>query len=192
MIPTDRFVKVEVSSRDELRAWLLENHHRAEGVWLVTQKKSSGPGWFPHQDVVDELLCFGWIDGVARKLDDRRTMQLITPRRTQQWARSYKRRIDVLETEGRMHQSGRVAVQDARDAGLWEAMNDVDNLVIPDDLAAALASRPGATDNFLGIPPSSRRFALRWIKAAKADTTRQRRVTTTADLAQQGKRVPGS
>lgn len=146
----------------------------------------------PRQDVVDELLCFGWIDGVARRLDDERTMQLITPRRVKHWARSYKRRVEVLTAEGLMHPAGLAAVESSRAAGLWDAMDDVDDLVVPDDLAAALAARPGATEGFLAVPPSSRRFALRWIATARTDATRLRRVTTTADLAAEGKRVPGS
>lgn len=192
MIPADRFPHVEVTSRAELRSWLLAHHEQPGGVWLVTWKKATGTRWFPHQDVVDELLCFGWTDGVMQKLDDERTLQLVTPRRVEHWARSYKRRVEVLTADGLMHPSGLRAVEAAKDSGLWTFMDDVDDLVVPEDLAAALAERPGARAFFDAVPPASKRVALRWIKLAKTEATRGRRVATTADLAQQGRRVPGS
>ena len=192
MIPADRFPQVEVASRAELRAWLLTHHEQPGSVWLVTWKKATGSRWFPRQDVVDELLCFGWTDGVMRRLDEERTMQLISPRRVEHWARSYKRRVEVLTAEGLMHGSGLRAVESAKASGLWSFMDDVDDLVVPDDLAAALAERPGARAFFDAIPPSSRRFALRWIKVAKTGTTRRTRIDTTARLAEEGRRVPGS
>lgn len=192
MIATDRFPQVEVTSRAELRQWLQSHHDRSGSVWLVTWKKATLSRWFPHQDVVDELLCFGWTDGVRRTLDDRRTMQLISPRRVEHWARSYKQRVEVLTREGLMHPSGLRAVEASKASGLWTFMDDVDDLVVPDDLARALAERPGAAMFFDAIPPASKRFTLRWIKLARTGATREKRITTTADLARDGRRVPGS
>ena len=91
-----------------------------------------------------------------------------------------------------MHPSGLRAVETARASGLWTFMDDVDDLVVPDDLAQALAARPGARAFFDAVPPASKRFALRWIKLAKTDATRSTRIATTAALAEQGRRVPGS
>jgi uncharacterized protein YdeI (YjbR/CyaY-like superfamily) len=96
--------------------------------------------------VLDEVLCFGWIDGIARKLDDDRTMQLLSPRRVQHWAKSYKDRAARLIQEGRMHPAGLKAIEEAKREGLWDVMNDVDALVIPDDLATALDARPPAAE----------------------------------------------
>ena len=106
MIKTENFKKVEIESPDQLRDWLLKNHNQEEGVWLVTYKKVEKEKYVSREEVLDELLCFGWIDGIRRKLDDSRTMQLISPRRVQHWAKSYKERAAKLIEEKRMHQSG--------------------------------------------------------------------------------------
>ena len=142
--------------------------------------------------VLDELLCFGWIDGVRRKLDDRRTMQLIGPRRAQHWAKSYKDRAARLEAEGRMHPAGREAIAESKRRGLWNFMDDVDALIQPDDLVAAFADHPGSEANFTAFPAAVQRFALRRIKLAKKADTRARRVVQTATLAARNERVPGS
>lgn len=77
MIKTENFDKVEITSQEELRSWLLKNHAQPESVWLVTHKKSEPDKYVSRWDVLNELICFGWIDGIRRKLDDKKTMQLI-------------------------------------------------------------------------------------------------------------------
>ncbi len=74
MIPTERFEKVDVASLAELRDWFAANHARTEGVWLVTYKKNVPEKFVGRRDVLDELLCFGWVDGLGCKLDEERTM----------------------------------------------------------------------------------------------------------------------
>lgn len=85
MIPNDRFERIEIASLEELRAWLADHHTRDEGAWLVRYKKVATGKFVDRLAVLDELLCWGWVDGLARKLDDERTMQLITPRPQQAW-----------------------------------------------------------------------------------------------------------
>ena len=106
MIKTESFSKVEIKPSSELRNWLLENHMQQEAIWLVTYKKDVKVYYVSRDEVLDELVCFGWIDGIRRKLDDKRTMQLISPRRVQHWAKSYKDRVNKLITEKRMHKYG--------------------------------------------------------------------------------------
>ena len=192
MVKTENFEKVEVDSAETLRNWLLENHSQPESVWLVTYKKHVGDKYVSTQQVLDELIAFGWIDGVRRKLDDDRTMQLIAPRKAQHWAKSYKERAARLEAEGRMHDAGRAAIEASKASGLWNFMDDVDALIKPDDLVEALAAHPDATENFDSFPPASQRFVLRWIKLAKKPATRAKRIEKTASLAAQNKRISGS
>ena len=192
MIKTEDFEKVEISSPDELRDWLITNHGQATSVWLVTYKKSVAEKYVSRWDVLDELLCFGWIDGIRRKLDDRRTMQLISPRKAEHWAQSYKERVARLTQEGRMQAAGLQVVEKSKANGLWNFMDDVDNLIIPGDLSAALASRNGAEAFFEAINDSSKRFVLRWIKLAKTEKTRKNRIDKIADLAAKGEKLPGS
>lgn len=192
MIQTGNFEKVEIKSAEELRAWLLEHHRQEESVWLVTWKKETGANYVSVQEVLDELLCFGWIDGIRRKLDAERTMQLISPRKAQHWAQTYKERANKLIESGKMHAAGFAAIERSRQAGLWDYMDDVDRLTIPPDLQAALAQDEEALAFFTQINPSSRRFALRWLKLAKTDKTRQTRIAQLFTLSKKGEKLPGS
>lgn len=192
MIQTDHFEKVDITSTDDLRSWLLENHAQTESVWLVTYMKSVPHKYVSRWDVLDELLCFGWIDGIRRKLDDRRTMQLISKRRVQHWAGTYKERAAKLIQEGRMHSSGFEAIEASKRSGLWDFMDDVDQLVVPDDLAEELGNHHGAAGFFEAINDSSKRFALRWLKLAKMESTRKKRINELARLSARGEKLPGS
>ncbi len=184
MIADDRFQRVPVTSRAELHRWLLAHHHQTEAVWLETWKKAVPTRYVPHEEVLDELVAFGWIDGVMRRIDDQRVVQLISPRRTQPWARSYKIRGERLISAGLMQPAGAASVNNAKATGMWDAMNDVDDLVVPDDLAYALSALPPAAANFAGFPVSVRRNLLRWIASARTPLTRDKRITTTAADAQ--------
>lgn len=190
MIPTERFEHVEVASVEALRGWLAANHTRSEGVWLVRFRKSVPDKFVDRLDVLDELLCFGWVDGIARKLDDERTMQLIAPRKQQAWAQSYKDRAARLEHDGRMAAPGRAAIEESKRLGLWDAYAAVDALLVPDDLRMALGALPPAESSFDAAPPSYRRNVLRWIGQAKGADTRSRRIETVARAAAAGTRVP--
>ncbi len=190
MTKTENFEKVEVKSVAELRAWLEANYAQDESIWLVTGKKHMGATYVSKEEILDEVLCFGWIDGIRRKLDDDRTMQLIAPRKTQHWAKSYKDRVAKLEAEGRMHASGLAVVEEGKNNGLWNFMDDVDALIMPDDLVEALKEHHPALENFEAFSPSSRRNVLRWIKLAKKPETRAKRIHKTATLAEQNKKVP--
>ena len=192
MIKTERFQQVEIKAIDALREWLIKHHTQEESVWLVTYKKSV-PGFYVDRwQVLDQLICFGWIDGIRRKLDDQRTMQLIGPRKTQHWAKSYKERAAKLMEQGLMHEAGLQSIQIAKNNGLWHFMDDVDNLIIPDDLNAALASKAVALSFFEQLNPSSKRFALRWLKLSKTPKTRQNRIQKITHLATKGEKLPGS
>lgn len=187
----DDLPRVEVATPAELRGWLEAHHAREESVWLVTWKASVRDRYVSREEVLDELVAFGWIDGVRRKLDDTRTMQLISKRRVQHWARSYKERAARLIAEGRMAPPGFASIEAGKASGLWDFMDDVDDLVVPDDLAARFQSDPAARARFDAFPPSARRFTLRWIKLARTDGTRAKRIATTVRCASRGEYVPG-
>lgn len=192
MIKTENFEKVEIKSQEQLRNWLKNNYSQKEGVWLVTFKKSENDKYVSRDEVLDELICFGWIDGIRRKLDDTRTMQLISPRRVQHWAKTYKDRAAKLIEENKMHQSGLDSIKQGKESGLWNFMDDVDNLVIPEDLNVALNKLEGSFDFFDNINDSSKRFVLRWIKLAKTEKTRKIRIEKISKLSSIGEKLPGS
>lgn len=190
MTRTENFEQVEVSSSEELRAWLEEHHAQDASIWLVTWKKSAGARYVSRDEVLDELIAFGWIDGIRRKLDDNRTMQLISPRQERAWTRTYKDRAARLEAEGRMMPPGRAAITRSRMAGEWETSDSVDALEIPPDLRAALVGHDGALAFFEASAPSYRRNVLRWIAKAKRDETRARRIASTASSSARSTKIP--
>lgn len=183
---------VEVQSVAELRQWFEENYTQRESIWLVTYKKNVPGKYISGQDVLDEALCFGWIDGRRMKLDDERTMQLLSPRKAQHWAKSYKDRVARLTEAGRVHEAGQKVVAAAKESGLWDFMNDVDALIKPDDLIEALEQHPAALENYEAFPDSAKRDILRWIKMVKKPETRAKRIKETAELASQNRRASGT
>ena len=181
---SDSYEQVEVSSADELREWLKANHATSPGIWLVSYKKAAGDRYLAYEDIVRELLCWGWIDSKARSLDELRSQLLLTPRKpASKWSRPNKIRVAELEASGRMAAPGRAVVEAARASGTWTALDDVENLVEPAELKEALDARPEARRNWDAFPRSTRRGTLEWIAAAKRPSTRERRVTETVDLA---------
>ena len=189
-IPTARFEKVQVASVSELRAWLTAHHAQSENVWLVTFKKNVPNKFVSTQDILDEVIAFGWIDGIRRKLDDERTMQIIGPRHTQAWAKSYKERAAKLIKEGRMTDAGLHSIEASKANGLWDYWADVDALIVPDDLRAALDALPLAAKNFDKSAPSYRRNLLRWVKQAKTPPTRAKRIAQIVDFAARDEKIP--
>ena len=192
MIATENFEQFEISDAKQLRTWLESHHAREESIWLITFKKSIPEKYVDRWSVLDELLCFGWIDGIRRKKDEHRTMQLISPRRTQHWAKSYKDRIAILSDQERMHPAGLRAVNHAKETGLWTFMDDVDQLIVPKDLGEALEQVPEARAFFSQINNSSKRFVLRWLKLAKTEATRSKRISKLVELSARGEKLPGS
>ena len=192
MIKTENFIQVEIKSPAELREWLLINHTQKESIWLVTFKKEVPEKYVSVQEILDQLLCFGWIDGIRRKLDQERTMQLIAPRRAEHWSQTYKERFAKLEAAGLVHPSGYNAVEASKKAGLWNFMDDVDNLIVPKDLQEALSKSNKAKLFFEGINASSKRFVLRWIKLAKTAKTRASRIDQIVQLSLKGEKLKGS
>lgn len=189
-IPTERFDQVEVASTSELHDWLATNHARTEGVWLVTWKKCVPERYVSTDAILDALVAWGWIDGIRRKRGDDRTMQLIGPRRTQAWAKSYKDRAEHLIAERRMMPPGTASIEAGKASGLWDYWADVDALIEPDDLRAALSATPEAKTYYDATGDSYRRNLLRWIKLAKTDETRSGRITQIVETSRRGERIP--
>lgn len=184
--------RVQPASAEEWRAWLDEHHTTATGVWLVHWRRHTGRPTVSYDDAVTEALAVGWIDSVAKRLDDDRTMQRYTPRRpTSGWSGLNKKRIARLEAEGRMGPAGRAAIETAKTNGTWILLDDVEKLVVPDDLAEAFEEHPGSREAWEAFPRSAKTQMLYWIVTAKRPETRRARVTATAEKAARGERARG-
>ncbi|MDJ0638912.1 MAG: YdeI/OmpD-associated family protein [Paracoccaceae bacterium] len=189
MIQTDDYQQVEVTSDAALWDWLAAHHGQDASVWLVTWKKSDPKRYLSRDQVLDALVAFGWIDGIRRKLDDSRTMQLISPRKVQHWAKSYKDRAARLIEEGRMQAPGLASIEAGKASGLWTFMDDVDALITPDDLSEAFEARRNAFRFFEKSPEAYRRNLLRWVKLAKTDGTRRKRIDKIVSACDAGDRI---
>jgi uncharacterized protein YdeI (YjbR/CyaY-like superfamily) len=167
-------------TRAEWRAWLEKNHATSLGVWFVYYKKESGKARVSYDDAVEEALCFGWIDSVARALDDQRSMLRFSPRKPKSaWSKLNKGRVGRLIRVGLMTPAGLAKIDAAKRDGSWSALNAVEGLVVPPDLKEALAANPDAARNFDAFPRPSRKIILGWIAAAKRPETRAKRVAET-------------
>lgn len=174
-------------TRAEWRAWLSEHHQSSPGVWFVTFKRTSGRPRIEYDDMVEEALCFGWIDSKAGTLDDERSMVWTSPRRAKSgWSGLNKRRVEVLEAAGLMTEAGRRMVDLAKATGTWDLLTDVENLVVPPDLAAAFERVPGSWERWDGFSRSARQGVLSWIVQAKRAETRANRIDETVRLAALG------
>ncbi len=182
--------RLDFTSAEAWRRWLAENHVRKEGVWLVQYKARTGKPAIPYEAAICEALCFGWVDSTYRRLDDERGMLWWSPRRKgSMWARSNRERVARLESEGRMTDAGRSAIEAAMADGSWSILESVEALTVPGDLAAAFAARPGTIERWDAFSPSAKRAYLLWIVSAKRPDTRARRVTETAARVASGRRL---
>ncbi|MEL6670196.1 MAG: YdeI/OmpD-associated family protein, partial [Bacteroidota bacterium] len=155
-----------------------------ESVWLVKWKKNSGMPYFSYDEMVDELIAFGWVDSLPRKLDERQTMCRISPRNPKSnWSKVNKDRVERLLRKGRMHPAGLALVEQAKENGTWTFLDDVEQLIIPPDLESALSANKQAAFYFERFPKSSKRGILEWIKNAKRAPTRKSRIEETVNKA---------
>lgn len=168
----------------------MAHHLSSTGVWLVTYRRTTGRPRPEYGDVVEELLCFGWIDSKLKKLDEERAMLLCTPRRPRSiWSRVNKERVERLTSSGLMQPRGLEVVALARGNGSWDSLNKVDDMIEPRDLRDALDAVPEARRHWEAYPASYRRQVLYWVYSAKRPETRRARIGRAVSAAAMNTRV---
>lgn len=174
------------STQADWRAWLQENHLSKQSVWLIYYKKKSKIPSISWSEAVDEALCFGWIDSTARPIDDEKYMQFFTKRKPNSvWSKINKDKVEKLIATGKMSQAGFESIEKAKQNGSWTILDEVEELIIPDDLEAAFLANEGSKDFFMSLSKSVRKAILQWLVLAKQQTTRQKRINEIAELAAQ-------
>jgi uncharacterized protein YdeI (YjbR/CyaY-like superfamily) len=173
--PVEPFADVEAFDR-----WLAAHHDSERVVWIRYAKKSTGIPSITWTEAVDVALCYGWIDGQSKSIDERSHVQRFTPRGPRsRWSKVNCERIPRLIAEGRMRPSGLAEVERARADGRWEAAYDSPrNAVVPEDLAAALDADPKARAFFERLDGANRYAVLYRVQEAKRPETRARRIAT--------------
>lgn len=176
--------------RSAWRRWLAENHASSRGIFVITWRKGSGKPILSYDDMVEEALCFGWIDSLPRKLDDQRTMLYFSPRKKgSPWSGLNKERIIKLEAEGLIEEPGRRLIEAAKLDRSWESYDAAQNLIEPLELAEGLDKSPEARKNWDAFPPSARRGILWIIYSSKTEATKSKRIAETIRLAEKNLRA---
>lgn len=161
----------------EWRQWLIDNHDTAQSVWVIYFKKSSSTPTILWSDAVDQAICFGWIDSTRKTIDHERFVQLYSRRKTNSvWSKINKLKVERLLEENLIVEAGLRSIEIAKANGSWNVLDEVEELLIPDDLMLALQQFPGADDYFLNLSKSVRKGMLHWITVAKRPETRQKRI----------------
>lgn len=172
------------ASPKELSKWLKANHAKESELWVKIFKKGSGIRSVNWNEVVIETLCWGWIDGVKKSLDDHAYVQRITPRKARSsWSKKNTEHVERLITEGRMEEPGLVQVRAAKADGRWnDAYSPASEMEIPADFLAALKSKPKAKRFFETLNKSSKYAIAYGLATAKKPETKQRRFDKFIDM----------
>lgn len=174
------------TSPQHWREWLQAHHADRPAVWLLFHKQKTGARALTWSQAVDEALCFGWIDSRARPVDDEKYLQFFSRRKPKSvWSRVNKTKIERLIAEGLMTAAGFASIETARQNGSWTILDEVEELLIPADLAQAFQARPLAASYFASLSRSDKRNILQWLVLAKRPETRQKRIAEIAELAAQ-------
>ena len=178
-------------NRDDWRDWLRRNHDSRAEVWVVFFKKTAPKSNLSYNDAVEEAVCFGWIDGVKRSVDEHRYMHRFTPRKPDsKWSPSNKERVQRMVESGLMTEAGARTVAHAKESGAWDAPVEPSGpLPMPPEFATRLKRNKKAQSFFDSLAPSYRRQFVDWVAAAKRDDTRERRMNEALDLLAQGKKL---
>lgn len=173
------------TNRDEWRAWLSENHSSSEEAWLVYYKKSSGKKRIPYDDAVEEALCFGWIDGKIKRINEDYFIQRFTPRRRgSRWSKYNIERVQKMTEAGKMEPAGLLAFREVHERPELVYDNRTSGEPqIPDDLLQGLTENTVALDNFRNFTQSARRMYIEWLNSARREDTRVRRIARIVELA---------
>ncbi len=160
-----------------LRDWLAANHATSDGIWAVTYKKAVPEKYISTGEIIDACLSFGWVDSLVRGRDAQTSMLYLCPRKPgSNWSRVNKDKVARLIADGLMMPAGIAVIDRAKADGTWTALDDVENLVIPDDLQTAFDAAPGAEANWHAFPRSVKRGALEILLNAKRAETRARKI----------------
>jgi uncharacterized protein YdeI (YjbR/CyaY-like superfamily) len=188
----DQLERYYPQSREEWRRWLEKNHQTSPGIWLIYYKKGTEEPTVAYEDAVEAALSFGWIDSKVNALDEKRYMQVFTPRKPgSTWSKLNKNRVTKLLKQGLMTPAGLEKVESAKKDGSWNMLSDVEDLILPDDLKKALAVDEKAEINFNQFNDSSKKQILWWVASAKRPETRKRRIRKIVEMAAQNKKPVG-
>ena len=171
--------------------WLKKHHARSDGLWLQIAKKGAAEPSVTYLEAVEIALCWGWIDGQKKGLDDQHFLQRFTPRRARSiWSKINVDKVAALIEAGRMQPAGQAQIDAAKADGRWDqAYDSARTSAMPDDLQAALAATPAA-EAFFATVNASNRYAVLWrVQTAVKPETRAKRIAQLVEMLARGEVV---
>jgi len=183
---------LHVTTREEWRSWLEENHKKERDIWLVYYKRHTCNPRIPYDHAVEEAICFGWIDSIIKRIDENTYCQKFTPRRKKsKWSAKNIERAEKMKAQGRMTEQGLISYSETRKyPSLIIKPEDQHSFIqIPDDLNSELHNSGKAFRNFISFPKSYRKMCIGWINAAKKADTRQRRIAEVVEKSAKGEKL---
>jgi len=189
MSPED---SVLFETRSEWRRWLKANHDRAGEIWLTRYRKDSGKRCIALHDAVEEAICFGWIDGKLKKVDEECFIIRFSPRKDNSvWSLANKRKAQRMIKEGRMTPQGMEKIRAAKGSGAWQRAYKSSYVPdLPKDLERALRKDGVAWKNFTAFADTYRGGYIFWVASAKRQETREKRIAAVVERARE-KKKPG-
>lgn len=180
-----------ISNRNDWRQWLKANHDSCREIWLLYFKKHTGKLSIPYDDAVEEALCFGWIDSIVKRIDDKRYMQKFTPRKDSSvWSALNKKRVKKMIAAGKMTEHGLVKIESAKRNGKWNVPPSSPlSTKIATEFEDALIKNLTAKKNFDLLAPSYKRHYIGWINSAKREDTKMKRIYEAVQLLEQNKKL---
>ncbi len=175
-----------VRSVDQWRAWLEKHHDSEPEVWLIFHKVHTGVASISYRHALDEALCFGWVDSLIKRLDDRRFARKFTPRRAEsRWSDVNRKRYHELKALGRLKPAGIARAPTARGSALRPARLALPSK-LPTYIRTALKKNPPASRHYDTLSAAQRRRYVAWIESAKRDETKLRRLDEALRLLAKG------
>jgi uncharacterized protein YdeI (YjbR/CyaY-like superfamily) len=180
-----------VSSRNDWRSWLKKNHARSKEIWLVYYKKHTGKPGISYKDSVEEALCFGWIDGIKKRIDEEKYTHRFTPRKLRsKWSELNVRLAGKMIEEGKMSPLGLAVFEQRLNYGdeFLEARS-TKVLPLPTEIEDVLKRNKKAWHNFVDLAPGYRKQYILWLTTAKKTETREKRLKEAIRLLAENKKL---
>ncbi len=165
------------NDKQSWRDWLELNHNKKEAVWLIFYKKKSPNYNLSWSESVDEALCFGWIDSVKKTIDNEKYKQYFSRRKAKSnWSKVNKDKVKTFIEQGLMRDEGYKSIKIAKENGSWTILDNIENLVVPEDLKEEFTNHKGSMEYFDSLSKSAKKILLYWVISAKRKETRQKRI----------------
>jgi uncharacterized protein YdeI (YjbR/CyaY-like superfamily) len=186
---SDQRKEIQINTKAEWRQWLDDFHQSHQSVWVICNTQKSGlpvVGW---SDLVDEALCFGWIDSTRKTIDEGSFKQLFSRRKPNStWSRINKEKVQRLIDDKLMKEAGHECIRIAKENGSWTILDTVEDLTVPEDLSKAFQEYIGSEEYFQSLSKSMKKMMLQWIVLAKRPETRNKRIHEIAEHAARGEK----